>query len=57
MFDDPIGKRSLKANIATRFLGFDPLVFHYFLTFRLELAVKRRISQQIFSRQWLFGFF
>ena len=56
VFNDPIRQRPLKTYVATRFLGFDPFVFEDLVSFRLELAVERRVLQQVFSRKLLFRF-
>ena len=56
VFDDPVRQRSLKANIATGLLGFNPLVLQNLLAFRLEFPVERRVLQQITCRGRLFRF-
>ena len=43
MPDNPVSQRALKSNVATGFLGFNPLVPENFLAFRLKLTVKRRV--------------
>jgi len=45
--DDPVRQRPFKADIVARFLGLDPFVPQNLFPLGLELAIKRRVSQQI----------
>ena len=56
VLDNPICERALKANVATGFLGLDPLVFQDFLALRLKFPVKGRVFQQIGRRRLLLRF-
>ena len=49
MFENPFSQGSLEADVVAGFFGFDPLVFQDFLAFGLELAIERRILDQIIS--------
>ena len=50
VFDDPIGERLLKTDVAAGLFRFNPLVPENFLALRLKLAVERRVLQQIVRR-------
>src|ERR1039457_7736999 len=56
VLNDPICQRSLKSNVATGLLRFNPLVPQDFLAFRLKLPIERRVLQQITRRGRLFRF-
>src|SRR5665811_1128400 len=56
VLNDPICQRSLKSNVATGLLGFNPLVPQDLLAFRLKFPIERRVLQQIVSRGRLFRF-
>ena len=51
VLDDPIRERALETNVVTGLLGLDPLVAQDFFAFRLKLAVKRGVLQQITRRR------
>jgi hypothetical protein len=51
MLDDPVGERTLETDVVTGLLGLDPFVAQDFLAFRLKLAVKRRVFEQITRRR------
>jgi hypothetical protein len=56
VLNNPVGQCPLEANVASRFLGFNPLVFEDFLPFCLEFTVQRRVLQQVTRREGLFRF-
>jgi hypothetical protein len=51
MFDDPVREGTFKADIVPGFLGLDPLVLQNLFALGLELAIKRRVLQQVSSRR------
>lgn len=50
VFDDPIRQGAFKTDVVAGFLGLDPFVAENLLAFRLKLAVKRGVLQQIICR-------
>lgn len=51
MFDDPVRERAFEADVVAGFFGLDPLVAKNFFAFRLKLAVKGGVLQQIARRR------
>jgi hypothetical protein len=49
--DDPIREGTLETDVVAGLLGLDPLVAQNLLAFRLKLAVKRGVFQQIVRRR------
>ena len=55
MLDDPVRQRALKADVMSGFFRLDPLVFQNLLALGLELAVERRVFQQVARLKGIFG--
>jgi len=51
VLDDPVRERALKPYVVTGLFRFNPLVAQDFLAFRLKLAVKRGVLEQITRRR------
>jgi hypothetical protein len=47
VLDDPIRQGPFKTDVVAGFLGFDPLVPHDLLAFRLKFTVQRRLFYQV----------
>jgi hypothetical protein len=47
MFDNPVEKSTLEANIVTGFLAFNPFMAQYLLALGQELLVEHRIFHQL----------
>jgi hypothetical protein len=51
VLDDPVRERALETDVVTGLFGLDPFVAQDFLAFRLKLAVKRGVFEQITRRR------